>query len=238
MDDWLNQIHLGDCLNILRQLPENSINLAVIDPPYTGDNKANSGTRYRQDTHLTKFDDMSARIWTPFMRERFLAIFDVLRPGAHFYCFVGQRMLRETMDLTEQASFKLNKVLIWDQMSVGGGYAWRNQHDFIVFASKGVADQVRDRSLSTIIRAPRVRGKIKKIHPFQKPVIALDALIANGSDEGHTVLDCFAGSGSTLVAAKMRQRNYIGIEVSPAYCEKARLRLEKIHEKSSTGEAG
>lgn len=222
----INSVHCGDCLEILDQIAPDSVDLTIIDPPYTGENKANGGSRYKQSEFLTKFDDMSGRVYKRFMRARLLKIFDAMRVGGHLYVFVGWRMLREMMDIVEESSFKINKILVWDQMSIGGGYAWRNQHDHIIFASKGMPDSVRDRSLGTVIPAKRVHSSRRR-HPFQKPVALLETLVHNASDPGQTVLDAFSGSGTTLEAAKNLKRNYIGIEISPKHCQSARKQLHQ-----------
>jgi site-specific DNA-methyltransferase (adenine-specific) len=64
------------------------------------------------------------------------------------------------------------------------------------------------------------------LHPTQKPVLLMQALIELTTQKGHTVLDPFCGSGTTLVAAKNLERNYIGFEISPKYAEIAQSRLE------------
>lgn len=225
--DILNTVQCGDCLDVLDSVKPGLVDLTIIDPPYTGDNKANGGNRYKQSEFLTKFDDMSSRVFKRFMRDRLLKIFDVSRVGAHVYIFVGWRMLREMMDTVEEGSLRINKVLVWNQMSIGGGYAWRNQHDHIIFASKGMPDSVRDRSLGTVLPAKRVSGA-KRRHPFQKPVSLLEKLVHNASDPGQLVLDAFAGSGSTLEAAANLGRNYLGIDVSPKYCAEIRTHLAQL----------
>ena len=66
-----------------------------------------------------------------------------------------------------------------------------------------------------------------KLHPTQKPVSAISPLIEAFSNPGEIVLDPFIGSGTTAMAAKMTGRKYIGIEISPKYCQIAQKRLSK-----------
>lgn len=76
---------------------------------------------------------------------------------------------------------------------------------------------------------PRNRGvhKVKNHHPTVKPIALMEYLVKLVSREGATVLDPFAGSGSTLIACKNLNRNYIGIELDPEYCKIAEARLKE-----------
>ena len=217
-------IRLGDCLSIFADLEDDSADLAILDPPYCSQNKARTGTRYSQEKlQLTRFDDMSERAYRTFMSDRLAVIFDKLKPSSHLYAFVGWKLIRELMDLVEASSFRLNKVLVWDLCSIGGGYAWRNQHEFVVFASKGVAKPVNDKSLSTMLSFPRIKAGR---HPFEKPVPLLRTIVRNASQPGDLILDGFAGSGSTGVAALLEGRKAAMAEISEKYVALAERRLD------------
>jgi len=212
-----------DSLTALERVPPDSVDLVVIDPPYCSENKARAGTRYNQNQgQLTQFDDMSARTYTKFMHSRLRLLFQTMKAGAHIYVFCGWKLLRELMDTMELSSFRLNKVLIWDQMSIGGGYAWRNQHEFIVFGSKGVANPVQDKSYATVLSHPRIK---EGVHPFQKPTGLIADIIRNASKEGDLVLDCFGGSGTVAVVAKSLKRDFISIEIDSDSCSLTNQRL-------------
>lgn len=130
--------------------------------------------------------------------------------------------LRDLMDVLELSSFRINKILVWDLCSIGGGYSWRNQHEFIIFGSKGVARPVNDKSLSTVLKFPRIKSGL---HPFEKPLELMKTIISNSSSEKDLVLDCFFGSGTTGLGCKQLGRDFVGIEISPEYCELAKKRL-------------
>ena len=79
-----------------------------------------------------------------------------------------------------------------------------------------------------VIDSPALLGHLARErvgHPDQKPIKLIDKLIRASSNEGDTVLDMFAGSGTTLVAAKRLDRRYMGIEISPKYAQMAKARL-------------
>ena len=70
-------------------------------------------------------------------------------------------------------------------------------------------------------------NSVNEFHPTQKPLDVISKMILNSSDEGDIVFDPFLGSGTTAVAAKQLKRNFIGVEISPEYCEIARQRLRQ-----------
>lgn len=221
----LDTIVCGDCLDVMADMPNKSIDLSILDPPYCAQNKARTGTRYNQeDGFLTKFDDMSQRVYQKFMHERLLILFDKMKPASHIYVFIGWKNLREMMDILELASFRLNKVLIWDFCSIGGGYAWRNQHEFIVFGSKGIAHPVNDLSLSTVLKYKR---NSKRLHPFEKPIDLIKTIIENTSAPSELVTDFFIGSGTTAEAALRLGRHFYGCDISEKYVGIANKRIEK-----------
>ena len=224
-----NHIYCGDCLEVAKEIVNNSIDLVLIDPPYCSQNKARIGTRYNQSSgQLTKFDDMSERIYRQFMKERLSLVFDKMKIESHVYVFVGWKYLRELMDCLELSSFRINKILVWDLCSIGGGYSWRNQHEFIIFGSKGVARPVNDRSLSTVLRYPRIK---RGLHPFEKPVGLIKTIVLNSTKKHDVVLDMFSGSGTTAVACINTHRNFIGIDISREYCDIAEKRIKRETEK-------
>jgi site-specific DNA-methyltransferase (adenine-specific) len=111
---------------------------------------------------------------------------------------------------------------------------WAGQHEYIQFAVyfPSTADRDNDRGRltarlrqGTILRVTRLTGNAVTDHPTEKPVALLRQLIESSSCIGETVLDMFAGVGSTLVAARVEGRRAIGIELDERYCEIAARRL-------------
>ncbi|HXI16818.1 MAG TPA: site-specific DNA-methyltransferase [Chloroflexota bacterium] len=154
-----------------------------------------------------------------------------LRSGRHVYCFGA----RSFGDLPIAATTEL----VWDKGIQGLGdlsLPWGPSHETILFGvyvpSKanrkdgqgGLSARLRRGS---VLRCDRLNSRAVVNHPTEKPVSILRQMIESSSLFGETVLDPFAGSGSTLVAAKLEGRKSIGIEIDERYCETAAKRLSQ-----------
>lgn len=94
---------------------------------------------------------------------------------------------------------------------------------------KGNAKNIKNMGTKNVLEIPNILGGTKT-HPTEKPVKLNKILIENSSDEGETVLDCFMGTGSTGVACKELNRNFIGIEIDENYFNIAKKRIEEEKE--------
>ena len=126
--------------------------------------------------------------------------------NAHAYVFADRRIRPIFEEAGEAAGFDVHQALVWDKGSIGPGHGvWRPQHEFICFFSKG-SRRGNSRNRGDVLRASRPRG-----YPTEKPVAVLKQLIAQSSDPGETVLDCFCGSGS--VGRRLRSCGRTGAAV-------------------------
>lgn len=123
-------------------------------------------------------------------------------------------------------------MLVWDKIN-GPGSSYAFVHELILFAEKGVPCMKG----MNIFRPPGFSGGAKKtngkmVHPTQKPVEVIEKLIDDSTQEGDLVLDCFMGSGTTAVAAKRLNRNFIGFEIQEKYVAIAEQRLKQVHKQT------
>lgn len=219
--DSLVTIYHGDCREILPQLGDRAFDSVVTDPPYSsggfqeaGRAAGSVGTR---GTETIELDNLSTRGYERLMRETLRHC----NQADELFLFTDWRMWVHAFDCVESAGWRVRNMLVWDKMQMGMGMPWRNQHELIVYGKRTPA-RILDGKRGNVLRAVRSGNDL---HPTEKPVDLLSAIIGN-SIPGK-VIDPFAGSGSTLAAAKSLGRPSIGIELRERYCEIAAERCRQ-----------
>lgn len=224
----INQIVHGDCLDVLAALPSETVDLAYLDPPFnTGKAQIASGGEYND-----LWPDMPA--YLAFMRQRVKAIHRVLKPNGSILLHCDWRTchhFRLMLDDMFGVEGFVNH-LIW-RYGLGGSSPRRfaRKHDDILFYAMG--EEYFFAPPRVPATSQRMRGQMKKAsdvidvptlnnmalervgYPTQKPLALLEMLINACCPAGGVVLDPFCGSGTTLVAAKLTGRRYIGVDRNP-----------------------
>lgn len=192
-------------------MPKKSVDLIVTDPPY-GDN-VSYGPR-----HVRISGNKDPLISLVVLSESYR----VLKPHSTAYTFCGMRHLCFLRSyFTQYTRYSLREVIIWNKVSMGVGHTFRKQYECILVLEKG-NPRYRNHRMLNLLNFRRV---FNPPHPHTKPLDLIKALILHSSDKGQLVFDPFVGSGTTAVAAKQLQRDYIGIELDPDYCQIAEERL-------------
>ena len=221
----------GEALATLRGLDDASVDAIITDPPFSsGGRRENarsvqrSMTRGTGDAAWFVGDAMSTNgfLWT--MRELGWQARRVLRPGGHLLSFIDWRMAPNLSAALESADLRQHPVLVWNKTYFGMGSIFRNQHEFIIHMSAGNPTPPQRRDVGNVIDCKPVRGGV---HPTEKPVDLLRKLVSVVCPPGGLVVDPFAGSGATGVAALREGRRFLGVELSPQYADVARRRLEE-----------
>lgn len=227
-------LYQGDCLEIMKSIPGNSIDMVLCDPPY--------GTTRNKWDSVINFELM----WEQLKR---------ITKDNSGICLFGQQPFSAALIMSNPENFKYE--WIW-RKPLGTGflnskrYPLKDHENILVFSRKphfynpqftdgkpyvakqgGVGSNYNKGEMTTTVSDGRRYPKTvlefnhekSKIHPTQKPVALLEYLIKTYTTEGMTVLDFTMGSGSTGVAAKNLNRNFIGIEKDEKYFEVARDRI-------------
>lgn len=215
------QLTEGDAVAWLKTRADESVDLAITDPPYESLEKHRAvGTTTR-----LKHSSASSNNWFaifPNIRfyELFAEVYRVLKPDSHFYLFCDQETMFVAKPIGEQAGFTFWKPLVWDKQKIGMGYHYRARYEFVLFFEKGKR-KLSDLGVPDVLSAPRVYNG----YPTEKPPAIAETLITQSSTPGQLVIDPFMGSGSTGVAAVRNGRDFAGNDLSPDSIALARPRL-------------
>lgn len=249
--DVLDKTILGDTFEALAHLPERSVDLLIVDPPYNLD----------KDFNGNKFKKTSDSLYEEYTEQWILAVKPLLKENATIYvCCDWLSSIAIGNILTKH--FHVQNRITWQREKGRGALSnWKNGMEDIWFAtnSRTYTFNVEDVKIRRKVVAPyKVDGKPKDweetedgnfrntypsnfwddisipywsmpentAHPTQKPEKLLAKLILASSNPGDVILDPFLGSGSTSVTAKKLGRHYIGIEQNEQYCIWAEKRLE------------
>lgn len=209
-------LYHGDCLLVLQELGDQTIEAFITDPPYFMP-AVHYNTRREWPRSLS---DVS--ILEHFYRDLFEQAGRVLRCDGMAYVFCDGQSY-PVFYATAYPFFRKLRPLVWDKCVAFNGYSWRHQHELILFAEKDDAPSVTTGD-GDILRC-RAVAIDEREHPAQKPMELLGKLIRKSTQSGAVVLDPFSGSGATLLAAIRYGRKAIGIERDEAYCELVARRL-------------
>lgn len=221
-----NIIHLGDCVQGLKTLPNECIDLVVSDVAYPvtqRGNAGNSGGMLQKELNKKGkvFEFNSVNI-EDYLHE----LYRVLKDGTHCYLMCNHVNLTHFLKVIDESKFHFIKCLIWQKGNLIMGTKYMNAFEYILFMSKGTNRNVNDCGIPDILSVPNIKTKDidgGNIHDSEKPVRLMEILITQSSNKGDIVLDPFAGSGSTLLACINKNRRFIGWEIDPKYhklCEK------------------
>nr|DAV01627.1 MAG TPA: adenine specific DNA methyltransferase [Caudoviricetes sp.] len=195
-----------------------SVDAIITDPPYGINYVSPTGARIQNDT--------APFIW--FLYDAFR----VLKPGSSgrgtLVCFTRWDVQQVFIDAIRLAGFIVKSEVIWDKIQHGMGdlkSQFAPSHENIIFAVKGKFSFPGHRP-KDLITHRKLPGS-QMIHPTEKPVPLLADLITAVTKPGDLILDPFAGSGSTLVAAKKTGRRFTGIELDDVHYAKAQRRIEE-----------
>lgn len=214
----------ADCLTFLAGLPDESVDVVVTDPAYSGMNRHLMFGRGRivgayQEAEnrrwFTEFHD-DPDTYRAFLRH----CWRVLRPDRHFYVMFDSYSLLSLGALIREF-FAVKNLIVWDKARLGMGHYFRRRHELIVFATKGHR-KLSQRDLPDVWRFTRIHPAC---YPTQKPVELFEAMLCGSVEAGDRVCDPFIGSGSSAIAALKRGCSFVGADVSLTAVSFARERI-------------
>jgi len=237
--DYIDKIICGNCLDVMKQMPDNSIDLAVTSPPYNLKNSTGNGMSENTKTGkwagnplqkgYSHFDDCMphdkyAKWQNDCLREMYRLIKD---DGVIFYNHkwrVQAGLLQDRQDILDD--LPVRQIIIWKRkggINFNPGYFLPTYEVIYMIPKKKFKLNPKANAVGDVWEFSQ---EMNNPHPAPYPVELIDRIIK--STKAQIIFDPFMGSGTTAVAAIKNKRNYIGIEISPEYCQMAEERIIKF----------
>ena len=228
----------GDCLEIMKDIPDKSIDLIVTDPPYQFRKEDNGGggmlntRKYDKEIHtkLGSTNILDCGITEDFLEETKR----LFKKGYNAVYFCNQQQLKMYIDFADKNKYRFN-ILVWNKTNPTPlcNNKYLDDLEFQVqIKSKDykIGGNYKTKSKCYI---SQINKKDKQLyeHPTIKPLDLVEKFIINHSNENDIILDPFMGSGTTGVACINTNRNFIGIELNEKYFNIAKERIEKAQNK-------
>ena len=241
-EDFIDKIICGDAVGVMKKIPDGVVDLVVTSPPYNIKNSTGNGLK-----------DGRGGKWANAGLQKGYANYDDCMPHEQYVkwqrgCLTEMlRLIPETGAIFYNHKWRVQDGLLQDRQDIVGGFSVRQ---IIIWKRKGGLNFNPGYFLPTyevvyVIAKPKFKlipkanasgdvweftQEMKNEHPAAFPVNLIDRIVS--STDAKIVLDPFMGSGTTAISAINFKRNYIGIDISPEYCEMARKRI-KDHQSQS-----
>lgn len=255
----LNKIHLCNCMDGLKQLDDNSIDVVITSPPYNkGDKKRSSSNLWNSSINYADYDDnMEENEYQEWQIELCNELFRVLKPGGSLFYNHKLRTFSNVGILPSvwlnKTKFTMHQLIVWDRMgsvNVNTG-RFLPTTELIYWMTKG-SENIRFSRQTYQLESGKNRGQIVPLtevwqvkadmnneHPAPYPVELIDRIIPSvlaGGKDNIIVLDPFMGSGTTAISAKKHGCNWIGFEMSEKYLNMAYKRIDNYFADQTLGE--
>ena len=230
-------------------LGKEEVDLVFTDPPYNVKIDGNvcglGSVKHREFAFAS--GEMSQSQFTTFLADTLGNAASVMRDGAIAFVCMDWRHMGELLAAGGSVFSELKNLVVWNKTNGGMGAFYRSKHELIFVFKQGTAEHTNSFGLGEtgryrtnvwdyagISSISGSRSEELAMHPTVKPVALIADAIRDCSRRGETVLDCFGGSGSTLIAAEKTGRIARLIEYDPLYCDTIVRRWEKLTGKRAT----
>ena len=239
-EDFIGKILEGDCLEILPQIPDNSIDLIVTDPPYFISQEGRKMKRINKDEYISSDFGKWDRCWKDdedyqrWVEVWFKQCCRILKDKAWIYVFFDKLKIGLLQTLGSQYGIKTKTHFLWIKTNPVPCIARANFNSAIEVIWVGCKGPSKLKNLTipfskmnNYFITANASSYGETDHTTEKPLSLLKHLIMINSLPDDIVLDCFSGSGSVSIAASEMDRQFIGIEKDTQYCIDSNKRLQK-----------
>jgi len=233
----LNKIIIGDCVDVMKKIPDSSVDLIITSPPYNLKNSTGNGMKdgrggkwanaALQKGYSHYNDNMPHKDYVKWQRDCLIEMLRIIpEDGAIFYNHkwrVQAGLLQDRQDIV--SGFPVRQIIIWKRaggLNFNPGYFLPTYEVIYLIAKPKFKLLEKANAVGDIWEIPQ---EMKNGHPAPFPVKLIDRIIT--ATNAKIVLDPFMGSGTTAIAAINNNRSYIGIDISPDYYDMAKKRIKE-----------
>jgi DNA modification methylase len=221
-------LYKGDCIEIMKEFPKESIDLIITDPPYGVNSNEINGVNYKDEYfNINEYNILS---------------YNILKDNSRLLMFMGEKTLCETIENMD--NFQLNQNLIWYKPNFASAGKrvgdFTSSYENILNFHKGKPPKIKNvrkilgknyQGNYNILKYTQPQSNYKndkRYHIHQKPIKLIEHLVFALSEPENIVLDTFVGSGTLPYVCEKHKIKWIGIEIQKEYCEITKQRIEKI----------
>lgn len=229
-----NIIYNEDCYIGIKSIPDNSIDLVIIDPPYDIDTRRNRIGYNRIAKSILKVEDtlVNHNLTESYDFSLLDELIRVMKK-VNIYIWCSKNQIEDYLKYFVDKHKCRYEILIWNKTNAMPLYSnkYINDKEYCLYFRKGGYCKPNSYEDAKTIYLSTLNVKDKQMygHPTIKPLPLIRKLIRNSSKENEIVLDCFMGSGTTAVASLLENRKYIGFEINKKYYDVALKRISEVN---------
>lgn len=241
-NDYINKIICDDCLPVMQNMPDNCVDLVVTSPPYNLKNSTGNGMKDGRGgkwagaalvNGYSHYDDnMPHDEYSEWQHSCLKEMFRLIKDdGAIFYNHkwrVQDGLLQDRQDIIRD--LPVRQIIIWKRkggINFNAGYFLPTYEVIYLITKPKFKLAPKANAYGDVWEFTQ---EMNNEHPAPFPVRLIDRIIS--STTAQTILDPFSGSGTTAIVALGLNRNFIGIDLSPDYCKKSEIRIERNKKQS------
>lgn len=211
----INKVYNDDCFKIIKQMPDNYLDLVIVDPPY-GD-----GIGYgRNGKEILNNEDEA-------INYRFLdAILPKMKQDTSLYLFSNHKFCFQIKEYAIANGYNYRMLCVLVKNNIGMGYGFRNQYEVCLVLEKGKA-KYNCKDVSNVWKMKHIHHDDNS-HPHQKDYDIIRKIILHSSNEGDLIFDGFMGSFSTAIACYKEKRNFLGTELDAKWHALGQRKLDDL----------
>ncbi len=243
-----NQLYQGDTVETLQSFADDTFDCAITDPPYNIAKKGKKGLAWAFSSHVTmdeQWDAYSTDEYEKFTAAWLSELCRVVKENGNIFIFGSYHNIYTIGAIATRMDLRIVNSIIWAKPNAQPNITCRmftESTEQVIWICNNTNKKAKKwtynyqhmkelnggkqmRNFWEIPVTPK-RERVHGKHPSQKPLRVMERLVLAGTNPGDRVVDCFAGSGSTLLACDRLDRRWVGIERDEAYCDIAHRRLD------------